>query len=87
MLQVPDLYDQKSLRMIFDSLFKAQQQADEQREGQQRELAQLKREVVELQSKVKVGKQMYEEVRVQRETIKDLESKLVMSAPQSYHNS
>ena len=44
MLQVPDLYDQKSLRMIFDSLFKAQQQADEQREGQQRELAQLKRE-------------------------------------------
>jgi exonuclease VII large subunit len=48
----------------------------------------MKRELVDLQAKAKLGKQMYEEVKIQRETIRDLESKLVMSAPHSsFHQS
>ena len=60
---MPDLYDQKSLRLIFDHLFKAASRADEQRETQAIELQQMKRELVDLQAKAKLGKQMYEEVK------------------------
>ena len=36
----------------------------------------LKQEVEELQRKVKVGQQMYEEVRLQRQTIRELEKQI-----------
>jgi hypothetical protein len=39
----------------------------------------MRLEVQDLQSKVKIGKQMYEEVKAQRDTIKDLERQVAKS--------
>lgn len=66
---MPDYYNQQSLKQLFEYLMtKVETQND-----QSAQIEVMRKEVAELQSKVQLGKQMYDEIKIQRNTIKDLE--------------